>query len=187
MLGEYSPLDSQPIEVINFSKPGKTYFDWVHMTSAAHTSCLYSSSYFSCLISSNTSRHENSSTIQQKYLAQDLRRHLAAMCRQYNDFASINRYRLEQNLNSLNFYEFNLCGDTNAEVFSTDNTYADETQRKAALYQMAECERACMSTAFKELSKTLDNYTKTALQVFVDVTDLYGQIYVARDIASRMR
>ena len=109
------------------------------------------------------------------------------MCRQYNDFASINRYRLEQNLNSLNFYEFNLCGDTNAEVFSTDNTYADETQRKAALYQMAECERACMSTAFKELSKTLDNYTKTALQVFVDVTDLYGQIYVARDIASRMR
>ncbi|TEY51919.1 hypothetical protein BOTCAL_0263g00060 [Botryotinia calthae] len=187
VLGEYSPLDSQPREVINFSKPGQTYFDWAHMTSAAHTSCLYSFSYFPCLISSNTSRHGSFSAIQQKYLAQDLRRHLAAMCRQYNDLGSVNRDRLEQNLNSINFPEFNFCGDTDAEVFSTESTYADETQRKAALYQMAEHERACMSTAFKELSKTLDNYTKTALQVFVDVTDLYGQIYVARDIASRMR
>ncbi|KAF7941448.1 hypothetical protein BELL_0061g00140 [Botrytis elliptica] len=187
VLGEQNPPDSQPVEVTNFAKSGQTYFDWVHTTSAAHTSCLYSFSYFSCLISAKPSHHGIFSTIQQKYLAQDFRGHLATMCRQYNDLGSVSRDRLEQNLNSINFREFNFCGGIRAEFSSTGSIHADETQRKAALYQMAEYERACMSTAFKELSKTLDDYTKTALQVFVDVTDLYGQIYVARDIASRMR
>ncbi|TGO50591.1 hypothetical protein BCON_0180g00170 [Botryotinia convoluta] len=104
VLGEYNPLYSRSIEVINFSEPGQTYFDWVHTTSAAHASCLYSFSYFLCLNSFNMSRHGSFSTIQQKQLAQDLRGHLAAMCRQYNDIGSVNRDRLEPNPNSINFH-----------------------------------------------------------------------------------
>ena len=42
----------------------------------------------------------------QKYLAQVLVRHLAAMCRMYNDYGSIARDRAEQNDNSVNFPEF---------------------------------------------------------------------------------
>ncbi|KAF7904155.1 hypothetical protein EAF00_001489 [Botryotinia globosa] len=57
VLGEHNPPDSQLVEVINFAKSGQTYFDWVHTTSAAHTSCLYSFSYFSCLIFAKPSRH----------------------------------------------------------------------------------------------------------------------------------
>ncbi|TGO15183.1 hypothetical protein BTUL_0043g00380 [Botrytis tulipae] len=116
----------------------------------------------------------------------DFRGHLATMCRQYNDLGSVSRDRLEQNLDRINFHEFNFCEGTRAEIFSTGSIHADETQRKAALYKMAEYERACMSTAIEELSKTLDGYTKTALQGVVYVTDLYGQIYVTRDITSRI-
>ena len=54
---------------------------------------------------------------------------------------------------------------------------------------VAEYERECCMTALDRLENEtgLDARTKRILRMFVDVTDLYGQIYVAKDIASRMR
>lgn len=54
---------------------------------------------------------------------------------------------------------------------------------------VAEYERECCVTALDRLENEtrLDTRAKRILRMFVDVVDSYGQTYVARDIASRMR
>ena len=112
--------------------PRKTYFDWVRTTSADHTSCPYSFVFYECLVSytlqsqkkafiptSSTSSSSEAScspilstSVRQQYLAQDLCRHLATMCRQNNDHGSVLRDQQEGNLNSVDFPEFiDRCGE----------------------------------------------------------------------------
>lgn len=47
---------------------------------------------------------------------------------------------------------------------------------------MAQYERECLNHAVKRLTVVIDEKTAKPMRVFVDVTDLYGQIYVLRDI-----
>ena len=74
--------------------------------------------------------------------------------------------------------------------------------KKKALFGLAEYERSCLDESLRRLGEhstsrcSRDSHgfqTETVKQrqiaiwrMFYDVTDLYGQIYVVRDIASRM-
>ena len=167
-----------------FATPRSSYYSWVRSTSADHTSCPYSFHFLSCLIAKPGEPAFKG--VRQRYLAEDMCRHLATVCRQYNDYGSIVRDRAEKNLNSVNFPEF--CGEESTGA--APKTVAQSEQKfKDDLMWVAEYERECCMTALDRLENEtgLDARTKRILRMFVDVTDLYGQIYVAKDIASRMR
>ncbi|KID93257.1 Ent-kaurene synthase, fungal, partial [Metarhizium majus ARSEF 297] len=155
-----------------FDSAGRTYYDWVRTTSANHTSCPYSFELFRCLVSSllSPSSTDCFAGPRSLYLAQDVCRHLATMCRQYNDYGSITRDYAENNLNSVNFPEFhqgNTCGLITA---------------REALMDLANYERECLDLAVNRLRPEIATPIWQALKVFIDVTDLYGQIYTVRDI-----
>ena len=145
------------------------------------------------------------------------------MCRQYNDYGSTQRDRVEGNLNSINFPEFYNASKANDDcatstamrtvkqntdqdaldhledgsrvsnggtgaVPQADKSAAksarDDEKRKRELLVLAEYERSCLDLALGELAKEASDKVMDALNLFVNVTDLYGQIYVARDIGS---
>lgn len=182
----------------------KNYFKWVHSTAADSTSCPFSFHFFTSLIC-DTGRSFFDGP-RAKYLGQSLTRHLATMCRQYNDCGSAARDNEETNLNSLDFPDFQegpgrtsngtgqvetpeqLAEEERREVESTSLMHSKQTM-KDKLIGLADFERAQMELAFKELDKAMrSSPTKVqALRVFVNVTDLFGQIYVQKDIASRVK
>ncbi|PYH91566.1 ent-kaurene synthase [Aspergillus ellipticus CBS 707.79] len=146
--------------------PDQSYFDWVRTTGANDTSCPYSFAFFCCLIGERDSEF---SSAKQRYFTRALGLHLATMCRQYNDYGSHRRDIAEGNLNSLDF-----------EEFQSDDAKED-------LMAVAEFERECMKVCFARLSAEINAATVARIQAFIDVTDLFGQIYVAQDIASRIQ
>jgi len=94
----------------------------------------------------------------------------------YNDYGSIIRDEQEGNLNSRNFPEF--------EVGVSDG---DADGRKKGLWKVAEYEWRCLDHSFQNLKELLllsgkNERLLVLLQMFVNVTDTYGQIYVVRDI-----
>lgn len=185
------------------------YFDWVRSTSAAHTSCPYSFAFVACLISSGRGAQSDDEDDDgdddggrrrrrrpcfvgawQKYLAADLVMHLATMCRQYNDYGSIVRDRAERNVNSVNFPEFHEglgLYEANGGEESERGGEQGEDEIRTTLFEIAQYERECVRIARQRLEGMVSRPVRSVLGLFVDVTDLYGQIYVARDIASRMR
>ncbi|KAL8941934.1 MAG: hypothetical protein Q9216_001962 [Gyalolechia sp. 2 TL-2023] len=193
-----------------YTSPKTSYFSWVHTTSATHTSCPYSFAYLSCLLggAANINRAAASGNptttttdcfpgAKQKYYAQALCRHLATMCRQYNDYGSVARDRAEGNLNSVNFPEFHPSTEEGGSsavdlaAAAADSGGKGDDEIKAAVLELAEFERKGVVLAKERLNGELERdkmgAVREAVGVFVDVTDLYGQIYVARDIASRMK
>ena len=161
-----------------FQTPHGSYFDWAHTTSAAHTSCPYSFAFVTCLLSGTGIACFE--TAEEKYLAQDLCRHLSTMCRMYNDFGSLVRDRAEKNLNSVNFPEF-----------GADGLSTSDQELKDRLWRLGEYERECLDLAFARLERlAVESKRKrrvlAVFKMFSNVTDFYGQIYVVRDIASRM-
>jgi hypothetical protein len=163
---------------VTWSKPRTTFFNWVRTTSADHTSCPYSFVFFLCLIGESGWRLDMSTP--QRYALEDGCRHLAAMCRQYNDLGSVLRDQEEKNLNSVNFPEFAVEGtDTAATVEELT------LRKKRDLLAVAEYERRCLGHVMKELEPSLDARVMDHLELFIQVTDLYGQIYVVRDIGIR--
>ena len=171
-----------------FASARTSYFAWVRSTAANHTSCPYAFTFFACLIAPEPQKACFGS-IRQSYLAQDVCRHLATMCRQYNDYGSVARDRAEQNLNSVDFHEFCTIhgGGGRALEATDDGEGADEETKKAELMWLAEYERECLQLALGKLRAEVQETVMNAVDLFVRVTDLYGQIYVARDIASRMK
>lgn len=97
------------------------------------------------------------------------------MCRQYNDYGSYSRDKEEKNLNSLDFADFN------------ENICEGLGPRKEDLMNIAEFERSCMQLCFKRLSSEVNQKVSSQIRAFINVTDLFGQIYVAQDIASRLK
>ncbi|KAI0099185.1 Copalyl diphosphate synthase [Nemania sp. FL0031] len=172
-----------------YASATESYFCWVRSTSADHTSCPYAFSFVNCLLSSSMANGGDCfGTMGEKYLGADVCRHLATMCRMYNDYGSVSRDQAEGNLNSLNFTEF-------------DNEWDAGTEgEKAALFRVAEYERSCLDGALSHLEKEgdlaaglrspdarqLNRRRMVIWRMFCDVTDLFGQLYVVRDLASRM-
>ncbi|PLB51302.1 Ent-kaurene synthase [Aspergillus steynii IBT 23096] len=163
--------DNQQLRDGNVSRV--PYFDWVRTTGANDTSCPYSFAFFCCLVSQNKSYCLVSAKA--RYFARAMVVHLATLCRQYNDYGSSRRDAEEGNLKSLDFEEFK-----NGKAVE-----GDRDSRKHALLDIATCEKECMELYLGRLSTEVDKSTGRRIKAFVDVTDLFGQIYVARDIASK--
>ena len=87
----------------------------------------------------------------------------------------------EGNLNSVNFPEFKLG-------LPDDNTTSKSAyeQRRKDLLTVAQYERRSLSRVVGELEGLLDEQTMERLRLFIQVTDFYGHIYVARDIGVRV-
>lgn len=109
--------DSQHNSPAFYQNPNRTFFDWVRNTSSNQTSCPYSCAFALCLLGNG---HDFFRTSNEKYLGQAAYRHLATLCRLYNDCGSLVRDRLEKNLNSLNFPNFH----------SAQNSEEDEMLKK---------------------------------------------------------
>lgn len=155
----------------------ETFHAWVRGTGSIHTSCPMSFGFFCCLISQEQSYCLR--TPMQMYLANDVRLHLATMCRIYNDCGSIRRDREEGNLNSADFPEFI---DAGSDRVNNDMEATENSRKTRELLEIGGYERERMLSAFEKLKSGLDGSVRNALELFVNVTDLYGQIYVARDI-----
>jgi hypothetical protein len=112
--------------------------------------------------------------------------HLATMCRMYNDYGSVARDRAEYNLNSVDFYEFNCEARNEGRLDEVSELEA----AKETLFELAQYERGCLSDAIcrlrEEMCDVKMNLQMDILSMFCDVTDLYGQIYVVKDISSRL-
>ncbi|KAJ8120179.1 hypothetical protein ONZ43_g3048 [Nemania bipapillata] len=189
----FAPSSSQE----TYTEARESFFHWVRTTSADHTSCPYSFAFISCLISSSlTPGQDCFPSTTQKYLAEALCWRLATMCRMYNDYGSVGRDKKEGNLNSVNFPEFQAPQNMTQAKPST-NVSGDS--RKDTLLALAEYERKDLDTIVARLDleinsqetppeiKSREKRKMEILRMFIDVTDLYGQIYVIRDIASRMK
>lgn len=179
------------------------YFNWARSEAADDTSCPFSFHFFACLV--NPPGKWCFRGPQATYLSQSLARHLATMCRQYNDYGSAARDADEGNLNSLDFPGFREHSpDPIPEIWTDVRNGEDEKangdaiaahasqdrmkKAKEQLMEIAEFERECMQLAMRRLRQNVDGTNATkALQVFVDVTDVFGQIYVQKDIASRVQ
>ncbi len=109
-----------------------------------------------------------------RYITEDASRHLSTLCRQHNDIGSLTRDLAEKNLNSVNFDEFNI-GNT---------TSGWEATVKKELHAVADYERTCLDKSLADLERLVDPKLSSYVNVFVKVTDLYGQIYLARDVSA---
>ena len=60
---------------------------------------------------------------------------------------------------------------------------------KELLMRLADFERRCLEMVVGELEQSgeISDTARRFLRLFVSVTDCYGQIYVLKDIASRMK
>ncbi|KAG8156750.1 hypothetical protein KVR01_013355 [Diaporthe batatas] len=121
-------------------------------------------------------------SVEAKYYADDLCRHITNVTRIYNDCGSIARDAAEKNLNSVNFPEFAVTAAGSDRL---------------ALHALGEYERACCQAAFVQLEKAMLRTAASSAeraqkqrrldvwQVFLNTADLYGQIYVIRDFTAR--
>ncbi|ETS76585.1 hypothetical protein PFICI_11972 [Pestalotiopsis fici W106-1] len=166
-----------------YHKPGRSFYNWVRGTSADHTSCPFSFVFFECLVlatkydGGKTRPAGTLASARTAYLAEDACRHLATLCRMYNDYGSMVRDSEEISLNSVCFPEFS--------DLATGQTHTSETA-KSELLLIAGYERHGLGVALNELEKELGSGNlMTSLRMFVDVTDLYGQIYVLKDVGTR--
>ncbi|KAI9868548.1 MAG: hypothetical protein M1830_005651 [Pleopsidium flavum] len=164
-----------------------SYYTWSHTSAAEHTSCPFSFAFYACLLGSSfAERADCFSSVYQKYLARDLCSHLAVMSRLYNDCASIARDRANTNLNSINFPEFHYHPRKHRS--QGENSEAKEMRLKTALMDLAQYERDCVSTVAERLVKDLgtglerEKRKANAVMLFVCVTELYADVYVANDM-----
>lgn len=179
---------------IQYREPGRSFYHWVRSTSADHTSCPFSFIFFNCLVhaaaSSDTSQIKRGgihASARTAYLAEDACRHLFSLCRMYNDLGSVGRDADERALNSVNFPEFfyRAAGTASPMTAALDTT---QDSAKTDLFWIAEYERRGLETAMRLLEEEMGRGDLAgALRLFVDVTDLYGQIYVLEDIGTRTR
>ncbi|EXL70639.1 ent-kaur-16-ene synthase [Fusarium oxysporum f. sp. conglutinans race 2 54008] len=172
-----------------FSSPEQSYFQWVNGTGGSHVACAYSFAFSNCLISANLLQGKDTfPSVTQKYLISSVMRHATNMCRMYNDFGSIARDNAERNVNSIHFPEFTLCNGMSQSL----------DERKKRLSQIATYEQACLNRALEALERQsqddagdcrgLKEVRKLKIvKLFCDVTDLYDQLYVIKDLSSNMK
>ncbi|KAF7916074.1 hypothetical protein EAE99_009827 [Botrytis elliptica] len=135
-------------EVMIFTDPQLPYYSWAHTIASKHISAPLSFSFYTCLLSCNSTTNEFSglSSAYERYLAQELSSHLAVMSRLYNDFSSIARDFKERNLNTVNFPEFHEM---------RDGVPISVKSLKKEVLALASYEKACMLKTAQELEDHL--------------------------------
>ena len=166
-------------EDATFQSPTGSFASWIRSTSANHTGGPFAFSFLLCLLSRDGKDYFSS--VEAKFIAQDVSRHVSTMCRMYNDWGSIMRDRKEKNLNSINFPEFYRTGER------TNTAVVDEAGVKKRLSQLFHYERQCLNLALAELKNVCSEQKAKQIQVFCDVTDLYGQMYVVKDLTPELK
>ncbi|KAJ5727077.1 terpenoid cyclases/Protein prenyltransferase [Penicillium malachiteum] len=163
------------------SKPD--YLRWVWSIGADDTSCPLGSLFFLCLTSNSMSTAFESSPLE-RYLSRSVFRHLAVMCRQYNDYGSANRDIDEFNLSSFHFPEFRLQLQGN----KVDGINYPSPAMKEQLLAIADFERSRLEHALNQLELVSGEKAALAsLKVFINVTDLFGLMYVHEDFSNRVK
>ena len=172
-----------------FLAPPTAYYTWAHTTAAQHISCPFSFAFYTSLLGASSANGRDCfGSARHKYLAHDLCSHLAVMSRLYNDYASIPRDRAEKNLNSINFPEFHPQGPYIAD--SDDETECREGHLKKELLGLATYERQCVGMTRDLLVEELrtgsvqEKRVAAAMTLFVSVTELYADMYVAKDLTN---
>ncbi|PLB49068.1 hypothetical protein P170DRAFT_475394 [Aspergillus steynii IBT 23096] len=118
---------------------------------------LFRLELFRCLVSSSACNGaDRFAGTRTQYLAQDVCRHLATMCRQFNDYGS----REENNLNSINFPEFQQGED---ETDDTGSQRGDNAKR--SLFDIANYERECLKLAVRRLQPQIKEPVRKAWRV----------------------
>ena len=192
-----SQIPSSPASVSR--APPRSLFDWVQNTSAHHTSCFFAFYFHLCLTSSDAEHCFTSP--EQEYTASAACSHLAAMCRMYNDWGSYQRDRDEGNLNCLDFPGF--FTSDKAELAQTPNIsdldgnigsaseQAFESQvcrAKKRLMWLAQYERSGLELAIKKLREAGPlPHVLAGIELFVMVTDMYGQMYELQDLTGMLK
>ena len=166
-----------------------SFYRWLHTTSSDHIAAPFCFYYMTCLLGADLTTKASQDcflTATEKYLAAETCHHLACMCRMYNDAGSWSRDHDEGNLNCIHFPDF-----------ATKN--GGHAAKKAALLRIAQNERRRWQRSANELR---DEMVCTAadptsarfaarkmclISMFCDVTDLYGQLYVLRDLSSAIQ
>lgn len=186
-----------------FSSPRQSFYTWVHATGAESVSCPFSFAFLTCLLGAASAGAHNCSqepvedcfkSTRQKYLAQELCTHLAVMSRLYNDFGSVERDRLEANINSINFPEFH---NGSSRAYSHSEIAENGRRLKEELLELAEFERQSVDVASENFLRDLDGVLgagggrretdkANAVKLFIGVSKLYADLYVARDLSNRI-
>ncbi|PNP74699.1 hypothetical protein FNYG_12035 [Fusarium nygamai] len=172
-----------------FSSPEQSYFQWVNSTGGSHVACAYSFAFSNCLMSANLFQGRDAfPSITQKYLISSVMRHATNVCRMYNDFGSIARDNAERNVNSMHFPEFAECKGMGQSL----------DEKKKRLSQIGTYEQGCLNRALKALERqsrddagdypgSKEERKLEIVKLFCDVTDLYDQLYVIKDLSSSMK
>ena len=178
-----------------FVSTRRSYYEWAHTVGANSVSCPFSFAFFTCLLGSSLSSTAHPadcfSSIHQNYLARDLCAHLAVMSRLYNDYGSFARDRAEANINSVNFAEFH--GPYTHSYSKQEDESRKEIQLKADLLVLARHERQMADSVGEKLLVNLrtsgsskDRSEADGVSLFMGVTALYADIYVARDLSNHV-
>ena len=182
-----------------FADPKSSYHDWVRTTASESTAAISSFTFYTCLLGRGN-KSDFFASVQAKYYAQEFCKHVATMSRMYNDYGSLTRDRKEKTVNSVNFPEFNKAttpvigggggeGDHDDKNKNNDDVVGnkEEQARKAALMELAEFERDGVEDCLARLKMCCKPRSVKMLELFYRVADTYGQIYVLKDISSRMK
>ena len=174
-----------PSHLVEYEDATQSFYQWVRSTSADHTSCPFSFFFFNCITYASSSPAKQArggilASSRTAYLAEDACRHLATTCRMYNDLGSTARDADERNLNSTNFPEFS------AHHSLHSNGVDSRAKAKEDLLWLARYEEKGLAMALDLLEEELrDDNLMSHLRFFVNVTELYGQIYVLKDVGTR--
>ncbi|KAL8913002.1 MAG: hypothetical protein Q9171_002070 [Xanthocarpia ochracea] len=153
------------------------YHGWVHTASSSHVAGRVTFAFLTCLLGASMDGQDCFHSAEAKYLAQDLNMHLSNLARMENDIGSVVRDRKENNLNSVDFPEF----DTTAKE--------DDLQgRIEQLKRLAAYERECSKVALANLSELgVNDKVIKGLKAFCNAVDLFGQIYAMEDTVIALR
>lgn len=188
--GTVRPTKADPI-ILPLESARGTYYSWVRLISADCTPSPLTLAFFTCIAAPKLDEAYFTG-IRQHYLSEALGRHLANLCRQYNDLGSIARDQAEGNINSVNYPEFHEPYRSSEDGDIDELGVRDLPAMKKDLLYVAEFERACLNQSLAQLNTEMKISAQgvwkfNALKVYVGTVDLYGQMYVAKDLTLRLK